>query len=83
MEFRHLGRSGLQISEITYGNWLTHGSQVENDVATACVHKALDLGIDHDTQAERGWLAVHVEATAAEPLTAAMTAAGWNVRPTA
>ena len=35
MEFRHLGRSGLKISEITYGNWLTHGSQVENDVATA------------------------------------------------
>ncbi|GAB3089670.1 aldo/keto reductase family protein [Nocardioides zeae] len=45
MEFRHLGSSGLQISEITYGNWLTHGSQVENDVATACVHRALDLGI--------------------------------------
>jgi aryl-alcohol dehydrogenase-like predicted oxidoreductase len=45
MEFRYLGRSGLQISEITYGNWLTHGSQVENDVATQCVHAALDHGI--------------------------------------
>ncbi|BBX12304.1 MULTISPECIES: aldo/keto reductase family protein [Mycobacteriaceae] len=45
MEFRYLGNSGLQISEITYGNWLTHGSQVENDVATACVHAALDCGI--------------------------------------
>lgn len=45
MEFRYLGNSGLQISEITYGNWLTHGSQVENDVATACVHAALDAGI--------------------------------------
>ena len=45
MDFRHLGRSGLQISEITYGNWLTHGSQVENDVATQCVHAALDNGI--------------------------------------
>jgi aryl-alcohol dehydrogenase-like predicted oxidoreductase len=45
MEFRYLGDSGLQISEITYGNWLTHGSQVENDVATACVHAALDAGI--------------------------------------
>jgi aryl-alcohol dehydrogenase-like predicted oxidoreductase len=31
MEFRYLGNSGLKISEITYGNWLTHGSQVEND----------------------------------------------------
>ncbi|MFT4470637.1 aldo/keto reductase family protein [Arthrobacter sulfonylureivorans] len=45
MEFRYLGNSGLKISEITYGNWLTHGSQVENDVATQCVHAALDEGI--------------------------------------
>jgi len=43
--YRYLGNSGLKISEITYGNWLTHGSQVENDVATACVHAALDAGI--------------------------------------
>ncbi|MEZ0093672.1 aldo/keto reductase family protein [Streptacidiphilus sp. EB129] len=45
MEFRHLGRSGLIISEIAYGNWLTHGSQVEEDAATACVRAALDAGI--------------------------------------
>jgi aryl-alcohol dehydrogenase-like predicted oxidoreductase len=45
MEFRHLGRSGLLISEISYGNWLTHGSQVEQDAAIACVHAALDAGI--------------------------------------
>ncbi|NAZ81973.1 aldo/keto reductase [Kineococcus sp. R8] len=45
MKFRHLGSSGLKISEITYGNWLTHGSQVENDAAVACVHAALDVGI--------------------------------------
>jgi aryl-alcohol dehydrogenase-like predicted oxidoreductase len=45
MEFRYLGNSGLKISEITYGNWLTHGSQVENDTATACVRAALDAGI--------------------------------------
>lgn len=45
MEFRHLGRSGLKISEISYGNWITHGSQVEEDQATACVRAALDLGI--------------------------------------
>jgi aryl-alcohol dehydrogenase-like predicted oxidoreductase len=45
MHFRYLGRSGLKISEITYGNWLTHGSQVENDVATQCVRAALDAGI--------------------------------------
>lgn len=45
MDYRYLGRSGLKVTEITYGNWLTHGSQVENDVATACVRAALDAGI--------------------------------------
>ncbi len=45
MEFRRLGRSGLTISEIAYGNWITHGSQVEEDAAQACVRAALDAGI--------------------------------------
>ncbi|WP_328344216.1 aldo/keto reductase family protein [Micromonospora sp. NBC_00421] len=45
MEFRHLGRSGLMVSEISYGNWITHGSQVEEDAALACVRAALDNGI--------------------------------------
>ncbi|GAB3346359.1 aldo/keto reductase family protein [Micromonospora halotolerans] len=45
MEFRHLGRSGLLVSEISYGNWITHGSQVEEEAATACVRAALDTGI--------------------------------------
>ncbi|MBR7826542.1 aldo/keto reductase family protein [Actinospica sp. MGRD01-02] len=45
MEFRHLGRSGLMISEIAYGNWITHGSQVEAETAHACVRAALDAGI--------------------------------------
>jgi aryl-alcohol dehydrogenase-like predicted oxidoreductase len=45
MEFRHLGRSGMLVSEISYGNWITHGSQVEEDAATSCVRAALDSGI--------------------------------------
>jgi aryl-alcohol dehydrogenase-like predicted oxidoreductase len=45
MEFRRLGRSGLKVSEISYGNWLTHGAQVEADAATACVKEALEVGI--------------------------------------
>lgn len=45
MEFRRLGRSGLSVSEIAYGNWLTHGSQVEEEQATQCVRTALDTGI--------------------------------------
>ena len=45
VNYRYLGRSGLKVTEIIYGNWLTHGSQVENDTATACVRAALDAGI--------------------------------------
>ena len=45
MEFRQLGSSGLKVSAIAYGNWLTHGSQVEEDAAKACVRQALDDGI--------------------------------------
>ncbi|MFC0533883.1 aldo/keto reductase family protein [Phytohabitans kaempferiae] len=45
MEFRHLGRSGMLVSEISYGNWITHGSQVEEEAALACVRAALDVGI--------------------------------------
>jgi aryl-alcohol dehydrogenase-like predicted oxidoreductase len=45
MNFRYLGRSGLLVSEVSYGNWLTHGSQVEEDAAMACVRAALDAGI--------------------------------------
>jgi voltage-dependent potassium channel beta subunit len=45
MEHRHLGRSGLKVSEIAYGNWITHGSQVEEEAATACVAAALEEGV--------------------------------------
>ncbi len=45
MEFRHLGTSGLKVSALSYGNWLTHGSQVEEEQAAACVRQALEEGI--------------------------------------
>ena len=45
MNHRHLGQSGMLVSEISYGNWITHGSQVEKDAALACVKAALDEGI--------------------------------------
>ncbi len=45
MEFRYLGNSGLKVSEIIYGNWLTHASQVEDEKAIKTVHAALDAGI--------------------------------------
>ena len=45
VNYRYLGNSGFKVSEITYGNWITHASQVENDRAIATVHAALDAGI--------------------------------------
>ncbi|MFB7894398.1 aldo/keto reductase family protein [Microbacterium sp. NPDC056044] len=45
VNFRYLGNSGLKVSEITYGNWVTHGSQVDDSAAIATVHAALDAGI--------------------------------------
>ncbi len=45
MQIRNLGASGLRVSAISYGNWITHGSQVEEDAANACVRQALDEGI--------------------------------------
>lgn len=45
MEYRYLGNSGLKVSELTYGNWLTHASQIEDRTAYDTVHAALDGGI--------------------------------------
>jgi aryl-alcohol dehydrogenase-like predicted oxidoreductase len=45
MEYRHLGRSGMVVSALSYGNWITHGGQVEEAAAKACVKAALDAGI--------------------------------------
>ncbi|MGH8981078.1 MAG: aldo/keto reductase family protein [Acidimicrobiales bacterium] len=45
MEYRHLGGSGLVVSALAYGNWITHGGQVEEDAALSCVRAALDAGI--------------------------------------
>ena len=45
MQHRYLGNSGLKVSAISYGNWVTHGNQIDDGAAIACVHAALDLGI--------------------------------------
>jgi aryl-alcohol dehydrogenase-like predicted oxidoreductase len=45
MDYRHLGRSGMVVSALSYGNWITHGSQIEEENAAACVKAALDAGI--------------------------------------
>ncbi|GAB3954316.1 hypothetical protein GCM10027614_61210 [Micromonospora vulcania] len=53
MEYRQLGRSGLRVSAVAYGNWVTHGSQLDDDAAAACVAAALDAGITTFDTADR------------------------------
>ncbi len=46
MVYRHLGASGLRVSEISLGSWLTYGGTVEDEAATACIHRAFELGVN-------------------------------------
>jgi len=45
MKYRELGDSGIEVSEIAFGSWLTTSGGVQKEEAIACVHRALDLGI--------------------------------------
>ena len=46
MEYRRLGRSGVKVSEICLGSWLTYGNATEDATAEACVDRAFELGIN-------------------------------------
>lgn len=46
MKYRRLGRSGLKVSEISLGSWLTYGKSVESDTAERTIKQAYDLGIN-------------------------------------
>jgi voltage-dependent potassium channel beta subunit len=46
MEYRRLGRAGVQVSTVSLGSWLTYGGSVEEETATACIHRAYDLGVN-------------------------------------
>ena len=46
MQYRHLGKYGVKVSEVSLGSWLTYGGATENEAAHACIEKAYDLGIN-------------------------------------
>ena len=46
MEYRRLGKSGIKVSEIGLGSWLTYGGATENDTAVQCIHRAYALGVN-------------------------------------
>ncbi len=46
MQYRHLGKYGVKVSEVALGSWLTYGGATEDATATECIEKAYDLGIN-------------------------------------
>lgn len=52
MEYRRLGKSGLQVSELSLGSWLTFGKQIENNTAEDLMKMAYDNGVNFFDNAE-------------------------------
>ncbi len=52
MEFRSLGRSGLKVSALSFGAWVTFSDQVGEDIASACMKAAYDAGVNFFDNAE-------------------------------
>lgn len=52
MNYRYLGRSGLEVSELSFGAWVTFGDQVDEDVAFACMDAAYQAGVNFFDNAE-------------------------------
>src|SRR5688500_16347198 len=46
LRYRRLGKWGVKVSEIGLGSWLTYGGSVEDEQATACIHRAFELGVN-------------------------------------
>ena len=46
MEYRFLGRSGLKVSALSFGSWVTFGEQIDEQLATDCMVEAYDAGVN-------------------------------------
>lgn len=52
MQYRHLGRSGLRVSALSFGSWVTFGDQFGEDTAYACMRAAFEAGVNFFDNAE-------------------------------
>lgn len=52
MQYRRLGRSGLKVSELSFGSWVTYGTQVDTKSAVECMAAAWDAGVNFFDNAE-------------------------------
>ncbi|KAI1401405.1 Aldo/keto reductase [Hypoxylon fuscum] len=73
MKYRFLGRSGLQVSAISLGGWLTYGGHVEKDNSFACMKAAYDSGVNFFDCAES-----YAEGKSEEVMGEAIKKYGWK-----
>ena len=71
MLYRRLGKTGLKISEIALGSWLTYGGSIESGPGVAIIRKAIDLGVNFIdiSDSYSDGIAEQVVGRAIEPLT--------------
>jgi len=73
MNYRHLGRTGIRVSELSLGSWITFKNQVEVDAATEIMAAAFDLGVNFFDNAE-----AYARGKSEEVMGAALKKLGWR-----
>jgi len=73
MEYRHLGRSGLKVSALSFGAWVTFNDQLDVDAALECMTTAYDHGCNFFDNAE-----VYAQGMAETIMGAAIAKSGWS-----
>ncbi|NDF34232.1 MAG: aldo/keto reductase, partial [Euryarchaeota archaeon] len=73
MEYRRLGKAGVQVSALSFGSWVTFGNQVDSKVAKECMYHAYDNGINFFDNAE-----VYAHGKSEEVMGKILSEAGWS-----
>ena len=73
MNYRRLGRSGLKVSELSFGSWVTYGNQLGNDLARECMAAAYDAGVNFFDNAE-----VYAKGASETIMGAVLKKMGWR-----
>jgi voltage-dependent potassium channel beta subunit len=73
MEYRKLGKSGLLVSELSLGSWLTFGKQIDNTIAKECMYEAYDRGVNFFDNAE-----VYAAGKSEEVMGKILSESGWK-----
>ena len=73
MEYRYLGNSGLKVSALSFGAWVTFGSQMDQDLGKKCMHTAFNAGVNFFDNAE-----VYAAGVAEEIMGQILSRSGWH-----